>query len=46
MRLVDAHCHLERADYAEVRAVLERARAAGLVHAVIVGQFQGPGRLG
>ncbi len=46
MRLVDAHCHLERADFAEVTPLLERARAAGLVHAVVVGQFQGPGDWG
>jgi TatD DNase family protein len=46
MRLIDAHCHLERADYAEVSAVLERARAAGVVHAVVVGQFQAPGDWG
>jgi TatD DNase family protein len=46
MRLIDAHCHLERADEAEVRSVLERARAAGIVHAVVVGQFQEPGDWG
>jgi TatD DNase family protein len=46
MRLIDAHCHLERADYAEVSAVLERARAVGVVHAVVVGQFQAPGDWG
>jgi TatD DNase family protein len=46
MRLIDAHCHLERADYAELGPFLERARAAGLVHAVVVGQFQGPGDWG
>lgn len=46
MKLIDAHCHLEHSDYAELGAVLERARAAGLVHAVVVGQFQGPGDWG
>ncbi|XXF75704.1 TatD family hydrolase [Myxococcaceae bacterium GXIMD 01537] len=46
MKLVDAHCHLERTDYAEVPPLIERARAAGLVHAVVVGQFQGPGDWG
>jgi TatD DNase family protein len=46
MRLVDSHCHLEPKDYAELPPVLERARAAGLVHAVVVGQFHGPGDWG
>lgn len=46
MRLVDSHCHFDRADSSYVEAALERARAAGLVHAVIVGQFQGPGDWG
>ena len=46
MRLVDSHCHLESKDYAELLPVLERARAAGLVHAIVVGQFHGPGNWG
>ncbi|HEX8433564.1 TatD family hydrolase [Archangium sp.] len=46
MRLVDSHCHFDRAESAHVTAALERARSAGLVHAVIVGQFQGPGDWG
>jgi TatD DNase family protein len=46
MRLVDSHCHLESKDYAELLPVLERARAAGLVHAIVVGQFHGPGSWG
>lgn len=46
MRLVDAHCHLEVKDYPDVMAVLEQARAAGLVHAIVVGQFHGPGNWG
>lgn len=46
MRLVDTHCHLERKDYGELAPVLERARAAGLVHAVVIGQFHGPGDWG
>jgi TatD DNase family protein len=46
MRLVDSHCHLETKDYAELPPVLERARAAGLVHAIVVGQFHGPGDWG
>jgi TatD DNase family protein len=45
MRLVDAHCHLE-ADTPDVPGVLERARAAGVVHAVVVGQWQAPGDFG
>jgi TatD DNase family protein len=46
MRLVDAHCHLEVKDYPDVAVVLEQARAAGLVHALVVGQFHGPGDWG
>ncbi|ATB26919.1 TatD family hydrolase [Melittangium boletus] len=46
MKLVDSHCHFDRSDAERVNAALERARAAGLVHAVIVGQFQGPGDWG
>jgi TatD DNase family protein len=46
MKLVDSHCHLERTDFADIVPLLERARAAGLVHAVLVGQFQGPGDWG
>lgn len=46
MMLVDAHCHLERSDYEDAAAVIARARAAGLVRAVIVGQFQAPGDFG
>jgi TatD DNase family protein len=46
MRLVDAHCHLEVKDYPDVMAILDGARAAGLVHAIVVGQFQGPGDWG
>jgi TatD DNase family protein len=46
MKLVDSHCHLERTDFADIAPLLERARAAGLVHAVLVGQFQGPGDWG
>jgi len=44
--LVDAHCHLERKDFPDPASVIARARAAGLVHAVVVGQFQGPGNFG
>ncbi len=46
MILVDAHCHLERKDFPDPASVIARARAAGLVHAVVVGQFQGPGNFG
>ena len=46
MRLVDAHCHLEPADFPDVDAVLARAAAAGVVRAVAIGQFQGPGDWG
>ena len=45
MLLIDAHCHLERSDY-EASSVIARARAAGLVHAVIVGQLQRSGTFG
>ena len=46
LRLVDAHCHLEAADVADVKPILERARAVQVVHAVVVGQFQAPGDFG
>jgi TatD DNase family protein len=38
MRIIDSHCHLERKDFGDERdAVVERARAAGVVHFVAVG---------
>lgn len=46
MRLVDGHCHLEPDEYPDVPAVLARMAAAGVVHAIVVGQFQGPGDFG
>lgn len=46
MSWVDAHCHLERKDFADAAPLVERARAAGLVHAVIVGQLQRDGQFG
>jgi TatD DNase family protein len=46
MKLIDAHCHLEPKDYGDALAVIERARQSGVVHAVIVGQLQGPGDFG
>ncbi|MCI0569778.1 MAG: TatD family hydrolase [Myxococcaceae bacterium] len=46
MRLVDAHCHLEAEETPDVAGVLARARAAGVVHAIVVGQWQRPGDFG
>jgi TatD DNase family protein len=46
MRLIDAHCHLEPKEFPAVAEVVARARAAGVVHAVVVGQWQGPGDFG
>jgi TatD DNase family protein len=46
MRLVDAHCHLEAEDYPDVVTLVERARAAGVIHAVLVGQLLAPGNFG
>jgi len=46
MRLVDGHCHLEPDDYPDVGAVLAQMSAAGVVHAIVVGQFQDPGDFG
>lgn len=38
--LVDAHAHLDFAEYgADIGGVVQRAREAGLVHIVVVGQF-------
>jgi len=46
MRLVDGHCHLEPDHYPDIAPVLARMAAAGVVHAVVVGQFQAPGDFG
>ncbi|HVP61243.1 MAG TPA: TatD family hydrolase [Myxococcaceae bacterium] len=46
MRLVDGHCHLEPDDYPDLGPVFSRMSAAGVVHAVVVGQFQAPGDFG
>lgn len=46
MVLVDAHCHLEGKDFPEPGEVISRARAAGLVHAVVVGLMQKSGDFG
>jgi TatD DNase family protein len=44
--LVDAHCHLESAEPAVLEAVVARARQAGLIHAMVIGQLQAPGDFG
>ena len=46
MILLDAHCHLEAKDFPDPGAVIGRARNAGLVHAVVVGQFHRRGDFG
>jgi TatD DNase family protein len=46
MMLIDAHCHLEPKDYPVAADVIARARAQGLVHAIIVGLLQKPGDFG
>ncbi len=46
MILIDAHCHLERADFTDVAGLLTRAQAAGLRHAIVVGQLQRSGDFG
>ncbi len=46
MKLIDAHCHLETKDYPQTNEVIERARAQGVIHAVVVGQLQKPGDFG
>jgi TatD DNase family protein len=41
--LIDAHAHLDFADYgSDLPAVIQRAKDAGLVHVVLVGQFREP----
>jgi TatD DNase family protein len=46
MHLIDAHCHLEPKDFPTTAEVIARARASGVVHAVVVGQLQKPGDFG
>lgn len=46
MKLIDAHCHLEKKDFPVTADVVARAREAGLVHAVVVGLLQRPGDFG
>ena len=38
MRLFDTHCHFERANAAEIRSLIERAKAAGVEKIMAVGQ--------
>ncbi|MFZ5445962.1 MAG: TatD family hydrolase [Myxococcota bacterium] len=46
MKLIDAHCHLETKEFPVTAEVIQRARDAGLVHAVVVGLMQKPGDFG
>lgn len=46
MVLIDAHCHLEAKDFPAPEGLIDRARAQGVVHAVVVGQLQRPGDFG
>ncbi len=46
MILIDTHCHLEVDELAQAAPILERAKAQGVVHSVIVGQLQQPGDFG
>ena len=46
MILIDAHCHLEVDDFPSAEPVMERAKAQGVVHAVVVGQLQREGGFG
>ena len=47
MPLIDSHAHLDFKDYgADLPATLARARAAGVVHIVLIGQWREPGELG
>jgi TatD DNase family protein len=44
--LIDSHAHLDFGDFgADLAATLQRARDAGLVHVVVVGQWRDPGEL-
>jgi TatD DNase family protein len=44
--LIDAHCHLEVKDFPQPAEAIERAKAAGLKHAIIVGLMQKSGDFG
>ncbi len=46
MILIDAHCHLEKKDFPAPAEAIARAKAAGLRHAIVVGQMQKPGDFG
>jgi TatD DNase family protein len=46
MVLIDAHCHLEGKDFPDPTEAIARAKAAGLVHAVVVGLMQKSGDFG
>ncbi len=47
MRLIDSHCHLDGPEYDPDRAeVIARAKAAGVVKAVVVGLWRGRGDFG
>ncbi len=46
MILIDTHCHLEPKDFPDAGEAIARAKASGVVHAVIVGQFHQPGDFG
>ncbi|HUJ26929.1 MAG TPA: TatD family hydrolase [Myxococcales bacterium] len=42
--LIDSHAHLDFEEYDDLDAVIARAKAAGLVHVVAVGQYPQPDR--
>lgn len=46
MQLIDAHCHLEKKQFPALEEIVSRARDAGLVHAVVIGQWHAPGDFG
>ena len=46
MILIDAHCHLEAKDFPTPVDVLQRAKDAGLHHAIVVGLMQKSGDFG
>lgn len=44
MTLIDSHAHLDFPDFEDLDATVQRAREAGLVHVVVIGQWrEGPG---